>query len=102
MLNFINRHKIVIIAVIVDIILYWILFCSGVIFPFINPDVGEYSKRITSFPRNGGQILVWMFIHLPTSFIIDIIPNYEKFMFLSVIQTGIIAYIIEKTIQLKK
>lgn len=100
MFYFIKKHKIVILVMIVDLFIYWLLFCSGVVVPFINPNIYQYKGMLlrgTSFPRNTNQMLIWFLLHLPTSYIIA--GTIDKFIFLSVIQTGIIAYFIQEFIQ---
>ena len=97
---FLRKHKIVITLVLSDLFLYWFLFYSGVVLPFINPSVVQYKKMLlrgTSFPRNTNQMLIWYLIHFPTSYIIAGIM--DKLIFLSAIQIGIITYFIQKIIK---
>lgn len=101
MFNFFKRYKIVIIVVFTDLFLYWLLFYSGIVLPFINPSLEQYKEMVikgTSFPRNTNQILIWIFLHLPSSYIIDGITRNDRFLFLSVIQTGLMTYYIHKFI----
>ena len=103
MFHFLRKNKIVIIVVSTDLFLYWLLFYSGVVLPLINPSVDQYKKMVimgTSFPRNTNQALIWIYLHFPTSYIIG--SRSDKFLFLSVVQTGIITYCLEKFIQRKK
>jgi hypothetical protein len=102
MLDFLKKHKIVIIVVAVDLFLYWILYYSGVVLPFINPNIEEYNKIINSAPRNIGQMVIWMLLHFPTSYVLESITRNDTYLFLSVIQTGVITYFIEKFIQRRK
>lgn len=103
MFYFLKKNKIVIIVVLTDLFLYWLLFYSGVVLPLINPSVEQYKKMVimgTSFPRNTNQAFIWICLHFPTSYIID--SRSDKFLFLSVVQTGVITYYLEKFIQRKK
>ena len=103
MFHFLRKNKIVIIVVFTDLFLYWFLFYSGVILPLINPSVDQYRKMVimgTSFTRNTNQALIWIYLHFPTSYIIG--SRSDKFLFLSVVQIGIITYCLEKFIQRKK
>jgi hypothetical protein len=105
MINTIKRHKIVIVFVLVDLFLFWMLFYSGIVLPFINPSIEEYRKSFTSFPRNANQIFLWIIIHMPSSIIIgkilEGIKGSDIFLSLSIIQTGLITYFIEKYIRRK-
>lgn len=99
MLGVLNKHKIVIAVVLVDLFLFWLLFYSGIVLPLINPSIEQYNEMMakgTSFPRNTIQMLIWIFLHFPASYIVDTITKDGKFMFLSVVQTGIITYFISK------
>lgn len=100
MFSFLKKHKIIFIAVSVDMFLYWLLFLSGIVLPFINPSIAEYP--FTSAPRGVGQMLMWEALHIPTSLIFEfVIPNMN-FQIFSIVQTGIIAYFIERLILRKK
>jgi len=101
MSGFLKRHKTVIIVVLIDLLLYWLIFCTDVVLPFINPSVEEYKHMVTTgttFPRDTSQQLLWIFMHVPTSAIMNITTN-DKFLFLSVIQTGVITFYIERYIR---
>ena len=105
MFGFLKRHKIVIIVVLIDLLLYWIIFCTDVVLPFINPSVEEYKHMVatgTTFPRNTTQIVFWVFMHAPTSAITSIITRSDNFLFLSVVQTGVITFYIEKFIRRRR
>lgn len=68
MFNILRKHKIVFIILMTDLFLYWLLFYSGVILPFINPSAEEYItlvKHGTSFPRETNQCFLWMFLQVP-------------------------------------
>lgn len=105
MLGFLKKHKVVIIVVLIDLMLYWLIFCTDVVLPFINPSVEEYKRMVTTgttFPRDTSQELFWMLIHLPTFAITDIITRSEKFRFLAVVQTGVITLYIERFIRKRR
>jgi hypothetical protein len=102
MTAFVKRHKYIIIFVCLDLFLFWVLFYSGIVLPFVNPSMKEYNKDITSFPRNYGQMLIWVFLHFPTSIILDTVTSNDRLLFLSVFQTGVIVYFIEKFIKWKR
>jgi predicted acyltransferase len=102
MIGFLKRNKIFIIVLLTDLFLYWFLFYSGVVLPFINPSVEEYNNTMTSFPRNASQMFIWIFMHFPTSYILLSITKNDMYLFLLVIQTSVIAYFIEKFIQRKR
>lgn len=106
MSNIIKKHKIVIITLLIEILLFWFVFYSGIVIPFINPSIEEYENHIkggTSFPRDYTQMLLWYLIHMPSSLIIDSVfsSGYEVLLSLSVIQNCFIAYLIEKHIRNK-
>ncbi|KAJ52705.1 hypothetical protein BD780_001631 [Clostridium tetanomorphum] len=102
MINTIKKHKIVVIVVLVDLFLTWLLAYSGIVLPYISPSVESYRCSGTSFPRDYIQKLIWLFMHVPTSLFIDArlggITTSNGFVFLSVLQTGLIAYYLEKKI----
>lgn len=105
MIHFLKKYKIVIIAVLADLLLFWLLFYSKVVLPFINPSVEQYKEMVrmgTSFPRDTNQMIIWIILHLPSSYITSGIARNDKFLFLSVIQTGLITYYIDKFIQQRK
>jgi len=106
MVNIIKKHKVVVIVVLVDLLLTWLLVYSGIVLPYISPSIEQYRLSGTSFPRDYAQKLFWLIIHAPTSILIDGklggITNSNIFAFLSVLQTGLIAYYLEKIILLKK
>ncbi|XMB85338.1 hypothetical protein RJG79_07875 [Mycoplasmatota bacterium WC44] len=60
-----RRHRTFIIILLVDLFLYWLLFCSGIVLPFINPSVEIYEQQITSAPRNTNQIILWYLLQIP-------------------------------------
>ena len=61
------KAKLAVSAVSVDLFFYWLVFHSGVVLPFINPSEAAYAQRVTSFPRDAGQHMLWIFLHGPTS-----------------------------------
>jgi cytochrome bd-type quinol oxidase subunit 2 len=68
MLNRFNKHRIVFIIIIIDLLLFWLLFHSGIVLPFINPSVEEYRILVeqgTSFPRHTNQCFLWMHLQIP-------------------------------------
>lgn len=80
----------------IDVAVYFILFHSGIVLPFINPSVEEYSRKYTSFPRNYAQIIYWIVVHYPSSFIISSIN--ERLLVLSAVQYPIIIFGLNKAI----
>lgn len=98
--KFIKRYKIIIFVVLADLFLFWLLNYSGFVIPFISPSIEQYQNSGTSFPRNYNQMLIWFILHFPTSIVFESlsqrITGSEVLTSLSVIQTGLIAYIIEK------
>jgi len=87
------RYKLAIWAVIVDFLLYLFLFQSGIVLPFINPSVTEYSQQMTSFPRNAMQEYVWMGLHVPASLVYINFPFAEVVVVvLSLFQAGLIFF----------
>ncbi len=85
------KYKLTIWAIVIDLLLYFLLFHSGVTLPFINPSPEEYAQQFTSFPRNAMQLYIWLGLHLPTSYIVDLSFSNEL-LGLSVIQTGVIFF----------
>lgn len=78
---------------VIDFLLYLFLFHSGIVLPFINPSVSEYSRQLTSFPRNYAQELLWLGLHIPTS-IIAINSQFAEIVVVaaSLVQTGLIFF----------
>lgn len=73
-----------------DVVVYLILFHSGIVLPFINPTAEEYDAMYTSFPRNYTQTLYWMLAHYPSSaFFLSL---NERLLVLSTLQTPLIIY----------
>lgn len=68
MLNIIKKHKTIIIVLSVDLFLFWLLFYSGIVLPFINPSIELYKNSGTSFPRNANQMFLWFCLQLPLIF----------------------------------
>jgi len=87
MKNVLNTYKfkLFIIAITIDLLLYLLIFHSGIVLPYINPSVEDY-KPWTSFPRDAGQKMAWYILHIPTSMLI----SGEGYELLSVVQTGLI------------
>ena len=108
--NSIKKHKFVAIAVLVDLFIFWLLFYSGFIIPFINPSLEQYQRSGTSFPRNYNQTLIWILLHTPTSFLIDPIVGsiankvrYANALYaFASFQTGILAYFLNKYYKQRK
>lgn len=68
MFNILKKHKIIFIILIIDLFLYWLLFYSGIVLPFINPSVEQYKiliKQGTSFPRETNQCFLFMWLQIP-------------------------------------
>jgi hypothetical protein len=102
MINIIKKHKLVVIVIIIDLFLTWLLAYSDIVLPYINPSIEQYKGLGTSFPRDYAQKMIWMFTHAPSSIFIDTklggITNSNAFVFLPVIQTGLIAFLVEKIV----
>ncbi len=99
MISCLKRYRIVIIVMLADFLLFWILDRSIIVLPFINPSAEQYKEMLlagTSFPRNTNQMIMWIILHLPTSYIIGSIARSDIYQSLSVIQTGVIVYYIDK------
>jgi hypothetical protein len=92
----IKKHKFVVICVLIDILLFWLLFYSGLILPFINPTLEDYQAILNSAPRHAGQMGLWLMAHMPTSGLISALHLAEPFLILSIFQTAVAAYGIEK------
>lgn len=65
MFNISKELKIIIIALLLDLFLFWFLFYSGIVLPFINPSIELFEKSGTSFPRNTNQMILWFCLQLP-------------------------------------
>ncbi|TCO79157.1 hypothetical protein EV214_103209 [Marinisporobacter balticus] len=68
MLNILKNHKVIIIALFVDLFLYWLAFYSSIVLPVINPSVEQYRILVeqgTSFPRDTNQCFLWMYLQIP-------------------------------------
>jgi len=65
MFNILKKHKVIIIILLFDLFLYWFLFYSGIVLPYINPSLESYSKSGTSFPRNTNQCFLWFYLQIP-------------------------------------
>ncbi|WP_105613997.1 hypothetical protein [Vallitalea okinawensis] len=107
MLNNIKKHKFVMITFIIEVLLFWIVFYSGIILPFINPSIDEYETLVqggTSFPRDYIQGLLWHLLHAPSSLIIDsILPSgFDLFFLIAIFQNCFIVHLIEKHIISKR
>ncbi len=85
------KFKLPLYFVIIDILLYLFLFHSGITLPIINPSVEEYNQQFTSFPRDYMQKIVWIGLHVPTSFAVDSTFG-DNLLGLSVVQTGLIFF----------
>ncbi len=55
----------------VDIALYFVLFYSGIAFPYISPSLKDYALTTQSVPREYMQCILWLLINYPLSFMID-------------------------------
>ncbi|MCY6370703.1 hypothetical protein [Clostridium ganghwense] len=108
MLNTIKKHKIVIIVVLIDLLLTWLLAFSGIVLPYINPSIEQYRLSGTSFPLDFNQKLIWLIMHAPISLFIEAklggitTTNSNVFVFLAVLQTGLIAIYLDKKILSKR
>lgn len=78
----------------IDVAVYFVLFHSGIVLPFINPSVEEYSRRFTSFPRDYAQKIYWIVAHYPTSFIIS--SFNERLLVLSAVQYPLLIFGLNK------
>jgi hypothetical protein len=79
-------YKVCVLVVLIDLLIYLLLFHCGIILPLINPSVEVYSKKITSFPRDTMQKVIWIIFHFPTLFFVKIFIKSDKQLFLLVIQ----------------
>lgn len=106
MLNFVRKHKLIVIVVLVDLLLTWLLVYSDIILPYISPSIEQYRVSGTSFPRDFNQKLFWIFMHAPTSLFVEatigVTTSSNVFVFLPVLQTGLIAYYLDKNILHKR
>jgi hypothetical protein len=82
--------KIPICVAIVDLLLYLLLFRSGVVLPLINPSIEEFQRSGPGFPRDFMQQLIWIVPHSPASVIIGDYLLGPRFLALSVIQPVLI------------
>jgi len=78
-------YKICIFVVLIDLLLYILLFHSGIILPFINKSAEEYSRSITSFPRDTGQKMIWILLHFPAPFLGELFQLNDKYLPLLII-----------------
>lgn len=92
--------KICLWVLVLDAAVYWLLFYSGLVLPFINPSVEEYNAARTSFARHANQCMVWTVAHFPVSFLIAHIS--ERFLVLSAVQYPLIIYGVHALIQARK
>ena len=65
MFNILKKNKIVFIILITDLFLYWLVYYSGIVLPFINPSIEEYELLATSFPRDTHQLYFWILLRVP-------------------------------------
>lgn len=89
-------HKICLSILVIDVLLYRLLFHSGIILPIINPSIEEYNKHITSFPRDYGQQILWFTLHVPLVSLIAFIN--ENFILISVVQYPLVIIGLSKLI----
>jgi len=90
-------YKIALIVLGLELIAYFLLFHCGIVLPFINPSIEEYNKTVTSFPRDYGQWLLWMYIHYPMSALMAAIN--ENLTVLAVLQYPLIVVVIGKILE---
>lgn len=79
MFNILKKHKMIIIVALVDFFLFWLLFYSGIILPFINLSIESYKNSGTSFPRDTHQKILWICLQFPI--IIYIFSRILKYVF---------------------
>ena len=97
MVRILKRNKFMLIVIVVEILFFWLIFYSGVVFPIINLSSEEYKKAFTSFPRDYTQKMIWYLLHVPSSFIVEnCFSDYEILQSLSIIQTCFLAYLIKR------
>jgi hypothetical protein len=79
-------YKVCVLVVLIDLLLYLLLFHCGIILPFINPSVEVYNKSFTSYPRDTMQKVVWALFHFTAIPIAKLFSLNEKYLFLLIIQ----------------
>lgn len=60
------NHRKILTILLIDLFLYILLVKSNIVLPYINPSIEEYSK-VTSFPRNTNQVIMWYALQIPIS-----------------------------------
>jgi len=90
-------YKICLVVLVLDVLLYFFLFHSGVVLPWINPSIEEYSKNVTSFPRDFGQKISWIMFHVPLSAMVDSFFG-DDYLILSVIQWPLVIIGLDKLV----
>ena len=90
-------YYISIIVLILDMILYFLIFHSGIVFPYINPSIEEYKAMVTSFPRDTSQKYLWIYIHWPIVLLFTKTKNWSM-LIISAIQYPILVLLIGKII----
>lgn len=89
-------YKICLVVLALDVLLYLFLFHSGIVLPWINLSAEEYSKNLTSFPRDFGQMMFWIVPHMPLSALFGYLG--DSFLVLSVIQWPLVIFGVDKLI----
>ena len=77
-------YKICIGILIIEIIIAYLVFFSGIIIPFISQTVGEFNvdclaNEACSYTRSLQQELFWTLLHFPLSFVGYLIINLFEF-----------------------
>jgi hypothetical protein len=93
-------QKTALVFLLVDLLLYFLLFHSGLVLPWINPTLEEYNNTVTSFPRDYAQKLIWILIHFPTSWLLSM--RSDRFLALSVIQYPLLMMGVSRWIETMK
>lgn len=95
------KYKYAIVASVVDLLLYVLLFHPWTLLPVINPHTAQHTQMFTSFPRDFPQQIVWIGLHVPLSIWIDLRFG-DSFLSLSIIQTGALFFGIGTIIDLAR
>jgi hypothetical protein len=75
-------YKVCVLVVLIDLLLYILLFHSGIILPFFDSP----NRKLTSFPEGYWQKSIWIIFHLPTSLIGRIFSLSDKYIPIVLIQ----------------
>jgi hypothetical protein len=75
-------YKVCVLVVLIDLLLYILLFHSGIILPFFDSP----NRKLTSFPEGYWQKSIWVIFHFTAIPIAKLISLNEKYLFLLIIQ----------------